>query len=198
MSNIYLIIDNTKNLDKALATPYLLDYLKSKNIECIVVSENEELRKVLRKYKYKGAILSGGPICLSEKTYLSYYSKNFAALIELECPILGICFGFQVMCMAYGGFLTYMNKEVKGINPIQINPNTRLFKNLSKQIKVYQSHNDCVVEPPLDFKVTSLNCEGIIQAVENYEKKRYGVQFHPEVSGDIGKKIINNFINICN
>ena len=99
----FLIIDNTKDLGNAEMTPRLINYFEKRNIPVIVISKQEELQ-ALTGQKIKGIILSGGPILLSEKTELFRYSKNFTVLIEYsEVPILGICFGFQIMGMAHGG-----------------------------------------------------------------------------------------------
>ena len=86
-----LIIDNTKNLKKAYMTPKLLSYLKSIKIRYIIVSEREEVNKIIYKFKNKifGCILTGGPLCLSEEITIDLINKNIAVLLELKnIPIL--------------------------------------------------------------------------------------------------------------
>ena len=194
---MYLIIDNTKDLEHAKMTPKILDYLDMKSIDYIVISKYYELVKYINDSNIEGIILSGGPICLSNKTELKNYSTNFTALIEFSnIPILGICFGYQVMCMAYGGIVDSLNDKVIGFEDITILNNSQLLKNLPNNLEVYQHHSDYVKEAPIHFNIISLNKNGRVEAIENIKKKRYGVQFHPENS-KYGYLILDQFIKIC-
>ncbi len=193
----FLLIDNTKNLLDAEMTPKLISYFHDKNIPLRVISEPEELYKI-EPSSINGIILSGGPILLSEKSDIFFYSKNFTALIEFhQIPILGICFGFQLMGVAYGGLVKSLgeNHKRKIMETVHINPgeDTILFKNLPKEITVYQCHNDYLQRPPRLFTVTARNASGTIEAIESLDKLRFGVQFHPENS-DHGHVILDNFI----
>lgn len=205
----FLIIDNTKDLGNAEMTPRLINYFEKRGIHVVVVSTQEELFSLTRG-KIKGIILSGGPILLSEKTELFRYSKNFTVLIEYpEVPILGICFGFQVMGTAHGGCVKSLGdrRREKIYETIKISSEsqtktdaskqTYLFQGLPSEIKVYQCHNDYLDKCPKGFRVTSTSKDGIIESIECPEKLRFGVQFHPENS-DIGHQILDNFVNFCN
>ena len=198
----FVIVDNTKDLDNAEMTPRLINFFKGYDV--LVISKQEELTK-LSNLKIKGIILSGGPILLSEKTELFRYSKNFTVLIEYtDVPILGICFGFQLLGMAHGGNVKSLGTqkrekiyEVIYQEDLCKKSKSCLFNNLPKQITVYQCHNDYLEKCPLGFTVTAKSSQGIIEAIECPEKLRFGVQFHPENS-EMGHKILENFVAFCN
>ena len=194
-----LIIDNTKNLKKAYMTPKLLSYLKSIKIRYIIVSEREEVNKIIYKFKNKifGCILTGGPLCLSEEITIDLINKNIAVLLELKnIPILGICFGYQIMAASYGGKINSMEYEDNGIFNVNIKNKSKLLKNMNDNFNVFQSHKDMVIELPPTFKIIGTDNNNHIQIIENLEEKRWGVQFHPEGLNET-KIILKNFIDIC-
>ena len=196
---MYLIIDNTKDINTAKMTPLLIEYMKDRKKKHIMISGQDELYEVISKYKseLKGVILSGGPFLLSQKTELYKYSKNFTALIEFQnIPVLGICFGYQVMSMAYGGIIKKLEKKKSGIEEVSIDHSVDIFYGLSRKIKVYQSHKDYLDKCPDNFDIIAMNEDNKIEGIQNIEKKRYGFQFHPEKRPE-GHKIIDNFIKIC-
>ena len=196
----FVIIDNTKDLNNAEMTPLLIDYFNKKSYKTFVISKGNELRN-LDPTNITGIVLSGGPILLSEKTELFKYSKNFTALIEFpNIPILGICFGFQVMGVAYGGLVDSLSdkKRERVTETISVidQKNSILFKNISNTIAVYQCHSDHLIKCPNNFIITSKGKDNVIQSIESKDKHRFGVQFHPEnsISGLI---ILDNFTNYC-
>jgi len=194
-----LIVDNTKNLNKAYMTPKLLLYLKKLKINYVLVSKRDEVNNIIYKFKnnIKGAILTGGPLCLSEELTITSINKNIAILLQLKnIPILGICFGFQIMAASYGGEIKSMNQEDNGIFKINKIKNSILLKGLKNNFNVYQSHKDIVVKLPNTFNIIGIDNKNIIQIIENIEEKRWGVQFHPEGLHET-QIIIKNFIDIC-
>lgn len=194
-----LIIDNTKNLNKAYMTPKLLLYLDKLNIKYKLVSERAEVNFILSQFKENiyGCILTGGPLCLSEELTIASINKNIAVLLELKnIPVLGICFGFQIMAASYGGEIQSMNKEDTGIFEINKINESVLLDGLETNFKVFQSHKDMVVKAPSSFNIIAKDNKNIIQIIENVEDKRWGVQFHPEGLKET-QIILKNFINIC-
>jgi GMP synthase (glutamine-hydrolysing) len=194
-----LIVDNTKNLKKAFMTPKLIKCLEDKNVKYKILSERMDLYNILCNdlTNIFGIILSGGPLCLSEALTIDSINKNIALLTQLHnIPILGICFGFQVMAASYGGKIISMKREDTGKVVIYTKTKSRLFKELGKEFIAYQSHKDKLREVPPKFKIIAKSSNGIIQGIENKELKRYGCQFHPE--GLLRTNvIIFNFIDIC-
>ena len=199
-----LLVDNTKNLKKAYMTPKIIEILKNQKIEYIIISKVEDLNNIIldKKEKIKGIILSGGPLCLSEELTIKSINKNITILLEFSnIPILGICFGFQIMAASYGGLIEPMNIPEEGIYKINIDNTNPIFKGLNSTINVFQSHKDKLVKLPLSFKVIakssiSSNNQNIIQGIYSENLNRYGVQFHPEGLEET-KIIINNFLHIC-
>ena len=180
-------------------TPKLLNYLDKIKIKYLVASTRLEVNRILDEYKkeIKGAILTGGPLCLSEELTITSINKNIAILLELKnIPVLGICFGFQIMAASYGGEIKSMKKEESGIFKINILRETELLNGLSNNFNVYQSHKDTVIQLPKSFNIIGIDDNNKIQIIENIKEKRWGVQFHPE-GLEATNVIIQNFVNIC-
>ena len=196
-----LLIDNTKNLDGAFMTPKLLVCLENKGVQFTVASTRTDVNTILGKHnkEIKGIILSGGPLCLSEELTISLINKNIAVVLRLKhIPILGICFGFQLLVASYGGNIVSMEKESKGIKKVQILSDTsRIFKHIThKHIEVFQSHKDKVKEVPPNFEIIAIDGDNVIQGIENRKYNIWGFQFHPE-GLDSTTQIIYNFLDIC-
>ena len=154
------IIDNTKNIKEAQMTPRMLSYLKKKNISYILASDRENVNKYLKNKinDIKGIILTGGPQCLSEQLTIESINKNISVLLNcINIPILGICFGFQIMAASYGGKISSMSKEQEGINKINYIKSSPLLNGLDKYFNAYQSHKDKVVEVPYNFDIVAID-----------------------------------------
>lgn len=194
-----LVVDNTKNLKKAFMTPKLIKCLKKKKVYYKILSERKDLYDILKTgvSNISGIILSGGPLCLSEALEIDSINKNIALLAQCsKIPILGICFGFQVMAASYGGKIISMKREDTGKVVIYLKNKSRLFKGFTKEFIAYQSHKDKVREVPPKFEIIAKSSNGIIQGIQNEKLKRYGIQFHPE-GLETTNLIIYNFIDIC-
>jgi len=142
-----------------------------------------------------GIILSGGP--------MSVYDKNAPQLdpsiLKLNIPILGICYGLQIICKEFNGIVEPASDREYGKALLQISDESCLFENVKKESAVWMSHGDYLTKIPQDFKVTGKSDHSPICAISNSEKNIYGVQFHPEVNHtEEGRKIISNFLfNVC-
>ena len=146
----------------------------------------------------KGIILSGGPLNVYQINKYSF-DKN---IIENGIPVLGICFGHQILSKLNGGKVKQSKHREFGLANIYKKRNSPLTKNLfnkKKIIKVWMSHADQVSKLPKKFSVIASSQNSKFAIVENKSKKFYGVQFHPEVTHtENGKKLISNFIfDIC-
>jgi len=194
-----LIINNNNNIDKAIMTPKITNYLKSKSIPFIIESSIEKIKDIIKikKKSIIGIILSGSSYCLSKQIDMSDINKNLVVLLNFpDIPILGICFGFQIMTVAYGGKIKQMEKKELGIRNINVNGNSRLFENLDKNLNVYVSHNDCLEKLPLNFEILIKDKYNVVQCIHNKKILRWGVQFHPEALENT-RQILLNFYNIC-
>jgi GMP synthase (glutamine-hydrolysing) len=148
----------------------------------------------IKKLNPSGIILSGGPS--------SVYSKGSPQLdkriLELGIPILGICYGLQLIGKYYGKVLPGKLKEY-GKKKLFVKKNGKLLKGLKGKEQIWMSHGDLVAKLPSGFDVLASTDTCPIAAVENSSKKLYGVQFHPEVAHTVhGNRILRNFVfDIC-
>ncbi|MBT6076136.1 MAG: GMP synthase subunit A [Euryarchaeota archaeon] len=145
--------------------------------------------------KVDGLILSGG----AARVGLTGELGNCAEYLTLEVPILGICAGHQFMAGYYGGQSQEAPHPEFGAATIElIDGGGELFTNTPNKQGVWESHNDEVITAPDGFKITAVSENCAIQAMENEEKNRFGLQFHPEVNdSEYGGKIFENFVNVC-
>ena len=143
----------------------------------------------------KGIILSGGPSSVYEKQS----PKLNKIILSYNTPILGICYGLQLLIEEFNGLVKNLGTGEYGPSMIQIENNNKLFKDISTSTKVWMSHGDRIDSMPSNWEVTSKSENGIISSVQDNNSLIYGVQFHPEVvHTKEGKQIIHNFIfDIC-
>ncbi len=145
--------------------------------------------------KPKGIILSGGPS--------SVYEENSPqvdkALFELGIPVLGICYGLQLIAHKLGGEVDRFAKREYGKAVLKVIKDDDLFQGLDSNSIVWMSHGDALVKAPPDFEVIGVTENSPICAIRNKKMKIYGVQFHPEVvHTEKGLEILKNFVyKIC-
>ena len=140
--------------------------------------------------EYQAVILSGGPNNIGESQRLNFDEKIF----ELGIPVLGICYGMQLMSDHFGGIVDSNVIKEYGQNDIIVNTNVPIFDGLSKNQKVLMSHGDTVKIAPKGFEIIAKSGQAIA-GIGNVEKKMYGVQFHPEVDlTEEGMKMFENFL----
>ena len=158
-----------------------------------IISHKKIKIKDLNK-SIRGIILSGGPLNVYEINKYSFDKK----IINLDIPILGICFGHQILSKLNGGTVKQSKHREFGLANIYRKNESLLTKNFfnkKKLKKVWMSHADQVSKLPKNFKVIASSTNSKFAIVENKQKKFYGIQFHPEVTHtENGKKLISNFI----
>ncbi|WP_144461274.1 glutamine-hydrolyzing GMP synthase [Siminovitchia fortis] len=138
-----------------------------------------------------GIILSGGPNSVYGENAFRCDEKIF----ELGIPVLGICYGMQLMTMHFGGIVERAKGREYGKASIEVREGAALFKGLPVEQKVWMSHGDLVKKAPEGFVVDGVNPSCPIAAISNEEKKFYGVQFHPEVRhSEYGNELLKNFV----
>ncbi|GBC69317.1 GMP synthase [glutamine-hydrolyzing] [archaeon HR01] len=148
----------------------------------------------VEKEGIRGWVLSGGPA--------SVYTSG-SPKIELEMlapmPVLGICYGLQLIAHLLGGRVRRAEVREYGRATIRVSTQSQLFQGLPEKFQIWMSHSDQVEELPEGFEVTGYTDSAPYAAIENTGKRLYGVQFHPEVSHtEHGDKILANFVyGIC-
>ncbi len=153
----------------------------------------------IEKVSPKGIILSGGPRSVYENNAPHLNSEAFDYIIKEGIPILGICYGHQLIALKLGGKVQDEKKKEYGTATVDILESEGIFDGLKKTETVWMSHGDQVYEIPQNFVVTSKSDTSPIAAFRNASKKIYGLQWHPEVvHTKNGKKILSNFVyNVC-
>ncbi len=142
-----------------------------------------------------GIILSGGP--------MSVYDEGAPgldpAILKLNIPVLGICYGLQMICRIFGGEVKPADDKEYGKVVLRVTGDSDLFEYVTKNSIVWMSHGDYLTRLPDGFEIKAESDHTPICAIENKEKSIYGVQFHPEVvHTQEGGKIIKNFLfGIC-
>lgn len=161
--------------------------------ECLIVTPEKALEETGKK-KVDGIIFSGGPASVYDEDSPTIDKKIF----ELGIPILGICYGEQLMCQMLGGEVKAGFKQEYGPAQLIIKKSRDLLEGVPSGITVWMSHGDEVVKTPAGFETIATTETIPHAAVENTQKKIYGIQFHPEViNTEFGEQILENFLKIC-
>lgn len=150
----------------------------------------------IRKMNVKGIILSGGPNSV-------YDEKAFhldPEILKLGIPVLGICYGMQLMSFMLDGKVEPANKQEYGKAVLEIISNEAvLFSDTPKEQVVWMSHGDRVSEVPAGFEVVGTSKDCPIASIQDLERKFFGVQFHPEVrNSEYGNELLRHFaFDVC-
>lgn len=163
------------------------------NVYCEVMSYKNPIEKIKEKNPV-GIIFTGGPNSVYDEKSPHYDKEIF----ELGIPILGICYGSQLMAYSLGGNVESALVSEFGKIEITIS-NSLLFDGVDKNTVVWMSHTDYIDKIPEDFEITAYSKDCPCAAYENKEKKLYAVQFHPEVNHSVqGQQMLRNFLfNVC-
>ncbi|HLQ78872.1 MAG TPA: glutamine-hydrolyzing GMP synthase, partial [Terriglobia bacterium] len=164
--------------------------IRESNVYSEIVPFNTPL-DVIREHKPKGIILSGGP----DSVYEPGAPGCDPALFELGVPVLGVCYGMQVMAHVLGGKVEPSSHREYGSREIQTTGASSLLDGMKR---VWMSHGDLILEPPPGFSVTARS-NTAMAAMENPARRIFGIQFHPEVTHtDNGTALYRRFVfDIC-
>ena len=164
------------------------------NVYCEIYSYKTDIEKI-KEMKPKGIILTGGPNSCYEPDSPSYTKELF----ELGIPVLGLCYGAQLMMHLLGGKVITPEVGEYGKTEITYSKNGVLFEGLPEKSVCWMSHFDRISEAAPGFEVTAFTADCPIAATQNVEKKLYAIQFHPEVlHTENGTEMIRNFVRgVC-
>lgn len=188
-----------ENLDKILVLDFGSQYthlLARRVRELGVYSEIREPTVSTADLKQaKGIILSGGPSSVYEKDAPGFNKEIFS----LDIPVLGLCYGVQLIAHVLGGKVEPGTVKEYGIAKLIVKEKKGLFEGLSGREQVWMSHGDKVETPPKGFRTAGFTADCSNAAIWAGEKKIFGLQFHPEVTHTVhGRKILSNFLfRIC-
>ena len=143
----------------------------------------------------KGIILSGGPDSVTN----SYTPRIPQAVLDMDIPLLGICYGMQTLAEQMGGQVVSVDQKEFGHAELTVHIESILFSDLDKTLNVWMSHGDQVQDLPDNFELVASTATAPIAAMQHSSKPIYAIQFHPEVTHTAeGQIVLNNFIfNVC-
>jgi GMP synthase (glutamine-hydrolysing) len=168
--------------------------LRELSVYSEIVPFDTPAAEILRRQPV-GIILSGGPKSVSEDGA----PHCEPAVFDIGVPILGICYGMQLMTAHLGGAVAPAPHREFGLATIRITEGAPLLSSVPKELRVWASHGDFVAEPPAGFAVTATSANAPVAAMANPDRGMYALLFHPEVAHtDRGTEILRNFaFGIC-
>ena len=164
------------------------------NVYCEILPYTVDIQKI-KDINPKGIIFTGGPNSVYDESSPHYTPEIF----ELGIPILGICYGCQLMAYTLGGTVSPAEMREYGKTMTEYNTESLLFEGLSEKNISWMSHTDYISELPEGFVSVAHTESCPAGAIENKERKLYGIQFHPEVNHTVdGVKMLHNFLyKVC-
>ncbi len=170
--------------------------VRESQVYCEIHPYNVDISK-FRERPPGGVILSGGPMSVNDGNA----PKLNKGIFDLNVPILGICYGLQLMThMHKPGSVAYAEKREFGRARISVIKRNDLFAGIPEESTVWMSHGDQIIQLPENFDIIARTENAPVAAVKDVTRPVYGVQFHPEVvHTEFGREILHNFVrNICN
>ena len=141
-----------------------------------------------------GLILSGGPSSVYAEDQPLYNPE----ILHLEKPILGLCYGHQLLCQEFGGVVSPGDTMEFGAAHLQVGQAAGVLAGLSDEEPIWMSHRDAVTALPTDFEILASTSDCPVAAMGDLQRNIYGLQFHPEVSHTAaGMDVLDNFLDIC-
>ncbi len=164
------------------------------NVYCEIYSYKTDIDNI-KAMNPKGIILTGGPNSCYEEGAPTYTKELF----ELGIPVLGLCYGAQLMQHVLGGQVKGADVREYGKTEVMVDTTSKLFGNVAPTTICWMSHFDYIAKTAPGFKITAHTADCPVAAAENEEKKLYAIQFHPEVlHTQEGTKMLSNFvISVC-
>ena len=164
------------------------------NVYCEIFAWDVAADKI-RAFDAQAIILSGGP----ESVHADNAPTLNPVVLELDVPVLGICYGMQLLAQHFGGKVSSSDKKEFGYAAVELSGPSHLFEQVypsKSQLDVWMSHGDKVIEMPADFECTAITSTSPFAAMQHKSKPIYALQFHPEVEHTIdGRDILSQFVH---
>ncbi|MBD3257372.1 glutamine-hydrolyzing GMP synthase [candidate division GN15 bacterium] len=189
MHDMILILDFGSQYTQLIARR-----IREARVYCEIVPYDTDLSQY-QDQRVAGYILSGGPESLADPNA----PKLPADFYETDIPVLGVCYGMQLIADNFGGVLRPATHREYGRSTLEVSGNGRLFDGVQSSSQVWMSHGDSIAELPDGFTVIGRTESLSTAAIADENRRFYGLQFHPEVHHTFeGKKILNNFLfGVC-
>lgn len=171
-------------------TPYILEMLHEHELH--LLNHDDDYEKALSVSD--AVVISGAPVMVSEPENMSMV-QSFSWIRKFEKPILGICFGHQVLGMQFGAQANYCQED-RNFQDIELLKKHPLFEDLPNPCSMSEDHCE-EISLPVGFEILASSKISKNEAMSHISKPFLGVQFHPETSGENGRQIFKNFVKIC-
>lgn len=149
--------------------------------------------------EFEAVVLSGGDAPLNRPEVAETYRGVASWIRSISRPVLGICFGHQLLGFAFGGRVARLSKKFEGFYDIDIIEHDDVFRGLPDRIKVYKSNLRVVTRVMPDFELLAKSADYEVEAFKHRERLIFGVQFHPENYSEIfihGRRVLENFLQL--
>ena len=187
-----LVIDN----QSAFIKKFKRQFLAEQDFDYVFFDHNQPIT-LSAKTEIKGIILSGGRGNPYEPLNLT---SNYVAMMNFDVPVLGLCLGHEIIAVGYRGRIKKLSGYQNKKEYITVTkPDDPIFEGINKE-KVYltKRHSFHVAEIPASFESLAESETTANEIIRHREKPIYGIQAHPEVSGEDGLRMIKNFLKMCN
>ncbi len=144
-----------------------------------------------------GVVLSGSPDMMSEAKVVAKYNDELGAVLDSQVPVLGVCFGHQLMARAFGAEVVMDGRHVLGMVKTQVLADDPIFEGLPKSLMLLESRYEVVKSLPKGFHLLASSETSMIAAMKHRNRPLYGVQFHPErytKENPDGMRVAGNFV----
>ncbi|MBE0434137.1 gamma-glutamyl-gamma-aminobutyrate hydrolase family protein [candidate division WOR-3 bacterium] len=193
-----LIIDNYQSNSPQIENLY--NVVKDVTVHTVEVKDYSSLNPGEEFSLYDVILLSGSPRMLAEPGIMDAYVHEVNFLRNTDKPLLAICFGHQLMALAFGAEVVEMDEAVKGYYMVERMSNDEIFEGLAERFLVCESHKEMVAELPFGFGLLATSPGCPIEAMKHNRLPMYGVQFHPERfdgAHPAGRSILENFFTLA-
>ncbi|HEV2225723.1 MAG TPA: gamma-glutamyl-gamma-aminobutyrate hydrolase family protein [Nitrososphaerales archaeon] len=148
---------------------------------------------------FDGVVLSGSPDMMSEERTRAKFARESEAILDSRVPILGVCFGHQMMARAFGADVVKDGKHVLEMVETNVLEDDPLFEGLPKSLMLLESRHEIVKSLPGGFRLLAKSATSEIASMKHEKRPLYGVQFHPErytKENPEGNTVVGNFVRI--
>lgn len=193
-----LIIDNY--LPNSPQIENLYNVMKNITVHTVEIKDYSSIHAGEDFKLHDVIILSGSQRKLAEPGILDAYRSEVDFIRSTQKPLLGICYGHQLLAMAFGAEVMNMGAKVEGYYMVQRVSENEIFEGLGEKFLVCESHEEMVVDVPFDFELLGNSLQCPIEVMKHSSLPIYGVQFHPERFDEkhpAGRSVLENFFKLA-
>jgi len=193
-----VVVSNYKEYEKANQALRNLTRCTGERPEMVDYRSPDLLNLVIRKSPDL-AILTGSNFMLSKSDTQTVFQQEMDLVRKLDIPLLGICFGHQLIGVAYGTKVTDLGQTVRAFKEVKLLSEDPVFEGLPETIRVSESHRQALANVPKGFRHLAESSTSRVEAIAHETRPIYGLQFHPERSDDKnphGQLILQNFMRV--